>query len=380
MYCVVPMFGKRFTLFSLLGFKVRIDLSWVILGVLVLWSLAYGLFPFYFPGLSAGTYWLMAVAGVIGLVVSIILHEFSHSIVARHYGLPIGGITLFIFGGVAEMESEPPSAKSEFLMAIAGPLSSFVIAGVFYLLHAAGVSGHWPTPVHSVFYYLMYLNLILAIFNLVPAFPLDGGRMLRAGLWAWRKNLRWATRVASRIGSAFGTVLIAFGLLMLLGGNLVGGVWWVLIGFFVRAAADAGYHQVLTRQMMAGESVSRFMCSEPVAVSPSLSIEEFVNDYVYRYHHKLFPVVRNDHLLGAVTTRSLKGLPRSDWPQRTVGEFVEARSEKNTVAPEMDAMAALTLMSRSGTSRLMVASGERLEGIITLRDFMSYLALRQEFE
>ena len=205
------MFGKRFVLFEILGFKVQIDGSWLFLAVLVTWSLATGVFPVWYEGLSPATYWWMAVAGVIGLVFSLIFHELSHSLVARRFGLPIRGITLFIFGGVAEMEEEPASGKVEFLMAVAGPVSSCVLAVGFYVLAVIGLAQGLPDPVLGILDYLALINGMLAAFNLLPAFPLDGGRMLRAALWYYKGDLREATRLASRSGEIFGIVLMALG-------------------------------------------------------------------------------------------------------------------------------------------------------------------------
>ena len=180
------MFGKRITLFKLFGFSVRIDISWLIIVILITWSLALGLFPHYYKDLSKTTYWLMGATGALGLFVSIIFHELCHSLVARRYGLPIKGITLFIFGGVAEMEEAPPSAKAEFMMAIAGPISSVLLGVVLYGILTLGKGSGWPDPVNGVIGYLAAINCILAGFNLLPAFPLDGGRMLRSALWGWK--------------------------------------------------------------------------------------------------------------------------------------------------------------------------------------------------
>ena len=205
------MFGRSMKMFKLLGFEVKIDLSWIVIAVLVTWSLAKGAFPAWYPNLTPMTYWTMGVVGALGLFVSIVAHEFCHSLVARQYGMSMKGITLFIFGGVAEMGDEPPTAKAEFMMAIAGPLSSLAIGGIFYLVYRGGEAGGWNTPVNAVTYYLFYINFILAAFNLLPAFPLDGGRVLRSILWGAKDNLRWATRVSSSIGSAFGLGLIFLG-------------------------------------------------------------------------------------------------------------------------------------------------------------------------
>ena len=241
------MFGKRFSLFKLLGFEVKIELSWVVLVVLLTWSLASNVFPSNTEGFSRSTYWWMGVAGTLGLFASVVFHELCHSLVARRYGLPITGITLFIFGGVAEMEDEPPSARSEFLMALAGPASSALLGFAFFGMTLLGRGQGWPAPVNGVTSYLASLNGSLAAFNLLPAFPLDGGRVLRSVLWGVRKDLRWATRIASRIGSGLGILLMVLGGLDLLLGNFVGGVWLFVIGMFVQNASRTSYQQLFIR-------------------------------------------------------------------------------------------------------------------------------------
>jgi len=222
----------------------------------------------------------MGVAGVVGLFASIVLHELSHSLVARRYGVPMKGITLFIFGGVAEMEREPPNPKAEFLMAIAGPIASLLIAiaclGSYRLAQALG----WPVEIQGVAGYLAWLNGTLVVFNLVPAFPLDGGRVLRSALWRWKENLQWATRITSQIGSGFGLALILLGVLALIGGNVIGGMWWILIGLFLRGAAGMSYRQLQIRQALEGERVSRFMNTEPVTVLAATTVKNLVEDYI----------------------------------------------------------------------------------------------------
>jgi Zn-dependent protease len=294
------VFGKRLTLFRLLGFEVRMDASWLILAWFVTWSLARGYFPTQYPNMPPSTYWWMGAAGALGLFLSLVFHELCHSLVATRYGIPMKGITLFIFGGVAEMDDEPPSAKAEFFMAGAGPLSSFFIGMVLYGLSKAGISSGLSVCVIAVIYYLAWLNLALAVFNLIPAFPLDGGRVLRATLWNWKKNFRWATNIAAQIGSGFGIVLIVLGIISFFRQNFIGGLWWFMIGIFVKNAAQMSYRQALTRKALEGEKVSRFMIANPITVPPSTSMEEFVNEYVYKYHFKMFPVVSWGKLLGCV--------------------------------------------------------------------------------
>ncbi len=372
------MFGKSFKLFTLFGFTVKLDTSWVIIAVLVTWSLAQGLFPFLYKGLSVTTYWIMGVIGALGLFFSIVFHEMCHSLVARKFGLPMKGITLFIFGGVAEMSDEPPSAKAEFTMAIAGPASSVVLALVFYGISIMGRGNGWPAPVNGVFGYLGMINGILAAFNMVPAFPLDGGRVLRAALWSWRRNIRWATRTASRIGSAFGVVLIIVGIGSFLTGNLIGGMWWFLIGMFLRGAANMSYRQLMVRQSLEGEPLNRFMEPNPITVVPHTSIEDLVENYIYKYHYKMFPVVQDNRLVGCISTRQVTEIPRQEWAQRTVSEAMKECSVDNTIRPDADSMEALSKMSKTGASRLLVVDKDQLVGIISLKDMMKFLSLKVE--
>jgi Zn-dependent protease/CBS domain-containing protein len=374
------MFGKRIKLFKLLGFEVRIDLSWLIIAGLVTWSLADGLFPYLYPGLTSETYWFMGIVGALGLFISIIAHEFCHSLVARKFGMPMKGITLFIFGGVAEMGDEPPTAKAEFLMAIVGPLSSIAIGVIFYLIHLYGNSAGWNPPVNGVIYYIAYINGILAAFNLIPAFPLDGGRVLRSILWGIKGNLRWATRVSSAIGSAFGIALLILGIFWFIRGNIIGGVWMFLIGLFLRSAAQMSYQQLLVRKALEGESVRRFMNTNPVMVQSSATVKQLVEDYIYKYHYKMFPVMEGEKLLGCITTRQVKEIPREEWDRETVREAASACSVENTISPDTDAVKALAMMTQSGVSRLLVVENGRLLGVVTLKDLLDFFSLKVELE
>ncbi|HET7583457.1 MAG TPA: site-2 protease family protein [Gemmatimonadaceae bacterium] len=374
------MFGKPIHLFTFSGFAIRLDPSWLILALLVTWSFAVGVFPVQAPGLARATYWVMGAAGAVGLFISIVVHEFFHAVVARQFNIPMRGITLFIFGGIAEMDAEPPSAKSEFLMAGAGPLTSVVLGVLLLGVVAAGGSA-LPLPIRAVMGYLGGLNLVLAAFNVVPAFPLDGGRMLRAALWSWKKDLRWATRIASTVGTAFGILLIVGGVLRIFAGDFIGGMWLALIGLFLRGAAASSYRYVLLRRALEGEPVSRFMTTQPIAVSPTLSVQELVDQYVYRYHHKLYPVVVDGgRLAGCVTLAQVKEVPPDARGTTTVGALAHSCAPTNTVPPQLDAMEALTRMRQSSSSRLLVADGDRLLGVVTLKDLLGFLSMKLELE
>jgi Zn-dependent protease/CBS domain-containing protein len=374
------MFGKRVTLFKLFGFEIRIDFSWLVIALLISWTLARNLFPHYYEGFAASTYWAMGITGALGLFASVVFHELSHSLVARKFGIPMKGITLFIFGGVAEMSEEPPSPKAEFFMAVAGPLSSIVLGFGLLSIWFLGSSIGLSKPLLGVLMYLGMINLVLAVFNLLPAFPLDGGRVLRSVLWGMKDNIRWATRIASSIGSAFGIALIMWGALSLFMGNLIGGIWWVFIGIFMRGASQMSYQQLVTRRSLEGEKVSRFMVTNPISVSPSTSIRDLVEDYAYQYHHKMFPVVEDERLVGCVNVNQVKEIPKEEWPVRRVREMAKGCTKENTIGPDEDAMEALALMNSTKASRLMVVEGDKLLGIISLKDMLEFLSLKVDLE
>jgi Zn-dependent protease/CBS domain-containing protein len=374
------VFGRRITLFHLMGFAVRADASFLIILTLVTWTLARGLFPQLYPDLSVQAYWIMAVVGAVILFLSVVVHEASHSVVARRYGIPMKGITLFVFGGVAEMHDEPPSPKAELLMAIAGPIASVVIAVVFLIIAAVGAVLGWRPEIVGVIQYVGFTNGLLAVFNMLPAFPLDGGRVLRAILW-WRKGeIRRATRIASNFGNIFGWLLIFAGFYTLVTGNFIGGIWWLLIGTFLRYAATMSYQQIVVRQMLEGQPVSRFMNPNPIAVPREIPLTELVEQYIYRHHHSFFPVVSGERLVGCVTTQDVKKIPREEWDNQTVGSIAQQCGAANTVAPQADAMQALTKMGKTGATRLMVVDNERLVGLVGSKDLLQFLSLKMELE
>jgi len=374
------MFTKPVTLFRLAGFRVQLDLTWLILAVLITWSLATGVFPHYFRGLDPAVYWYMGIGGTLGLLLSIIMHEFSHSIVARRYGLPISSITLFLFGGIAQMEEEPPSPRAELYMAVAGPIMSLFAAGFFYSIYSVAISAAWHDSVAGVFIYLSALNLILAGFNLVPAFPLDGGRVLRAILWKRGGDRIRATRISSKTGAGFGIALIVMGVFSFLTGNYIGGMWYALIGLFVRHAAKSSYLNLVVKKALKGEKVRRFMSTDPVTVPPSIPVSSLIDDYVYRHYHKMFPVVMGSKLVGCVDTDRLKQVPKEEWNDRKVGDIFEDCTSKNVISPDKDAMSAMRIMKQTGKSRLLVVDGGLLVGIVTLKDIFNFLSIKLEIK
>lgn len=368
-----------YSLFRLFGFEIKMDISWLLLGLLITWSLAEGLFPWTYPDLDPLTYWFMGIIGTLGVLFSIIFHELSHSLVARRYGLTIHGITLFIFGGVAEMREEAAEPKTEFLMAVAGPIASILLGSISLALFYISHEQEWPTPLEGILYHLGYFNLIVAVFNLVPAFPLDGGRMLRAGLWAWLHNLKQATRIASFIGSGFAFVLVTIGIVGFISGNFIGGMWWVLIGMFLHSAARGSYQQVLMRSAIAGQPVSRFMQTNPVTVSEDSTIEELIEETIYKYHLKFYPVTdQQGNLTGCISIDEVKTVPKPEWHVKKVAQIMQQCSAENTVPPDIDTGKVINHLLQPGHSRVMVVENGQLIGILTLKDLRDYLSLRLE--
>jgi len=236
------------------------------------------------------------------------------------------------------------------------------------------------TPVTGVLNYLGYLNFILAAFNLIPAFPLDGGRVLRAILWGSWNDLRRATRVASSVGAVVGAALMALGALQFFLGRSVGGLWTLIIGLFVRGAAKTSYRQLLFRQALEGVPVRKFMAADAVSVAPGTTVAKLVEDYIYKYQFKMYPVVEGGDLVGCVTLDQIKGLTPEDRASRTVGELARGCSPDNTIGPDEDVLKALSLMQKTGRSRLIVADGGQLAGVIALKDIMGYIALKLDLE
>ena len=368
---------RRIPLVTLLGFQIRFDLTWLILVALVVWSLSAGYFPASYADLPTSTYVWMGIVGAIGLFASIVLHELAHSWVGRRLGMQIHGITLFVFGGAAELAEEPKSARTEFLMAAAGPLASIRLAILFQLLAMALDGSEGPTPISGVLHYLAGINLILAAFNLLPAFPLDGGRILRAALWGWRGNVVWATRVAAGIGGAIGLGLMVLGILSVIGGNFVGGMWSVLIGLFIRSAASASQQQLVARHMLQDIPVARIMARSPITVAPDDPVERAVELFL-THNVKFLPVVADGRPVGHIGLREVKALSPTDRLQRRVRDGMTPLSPDSSIAPGADAAAALAQMQRTGLSRLLVVEGGRLAGVICLKDLLDQLSLRSE--
>lgn len=371
--------GRRrgLSLFRIAGTEIRIDVSWLLIFGLILVSLAVGYFPSKHPGQSTLGYWVAGLVGALLFFASILLHELSHTFVARASGIPVPAITLFLFGGVSMMEEEAQDAGTEFRIAVVGPLTSFVLAGVFWSLGRA-LPDATPTLVAGVVQYLAFINAALGVFNLLPGFPLDGGRVLRAVLW-WRTgSLRKATRTAADAGKGLALGLVFLGALqILLAGALVGGLWLVFIGMFLRGMAEAGYQSLVLRQALEEVTVADVTTRNPVTVSPDLSIRELVDDYLLAHGYRAFPVVEGGKVRGLISVAELRGLPADRRATTTVRELMVPVTEDLRVEPDLALTEALkTKIPKAPGGRLLVMRGEHLVGMLTKTGLAHFVEIR----
>ncbi|MGJ8571180.1 MAG: site-2 protease family protein [Hoeflea sp.] len=372
------MFKNAVQLFEIFGFKLKVDPSWLLIAALIVWSLSTSYFPGALPGLTATVYTVLGIVSMLAMFASLILHELSHSVVARSYGLKVGGITLFIFGGVAELEEEPHDPKSEFLIAIAGPLMSLALAALFYGLSSMTGSGAEAGLTGAVFGYLALINLVLAVFNLIPAFPLDGGRMLRAVIWGVTQDLLRATRISSRIGLAFGLFLMLTGAFAVFSGGGIGGFWQILIGFFIINASNGSYQNLVVKTALRGKTAGSLMSRQVYTVDADTSIAELVDDVMLHYGVSFVPVLSGERLLGYVDTAAARAIDRQEWPGRRVSQIMLPEGPDTTVAPDAPLDQVFKLLAAHPRRKLMVAKAGRLLGVISLSDLMHHLALEQE--
>ena len=369
------MFSNSVKLFSVAGFDIKIDPSWLIIASLIAWSLSQHYFPVEMPGQSGLVYGVTAIASTIVFFASLLLHELAHCLVARRFGVPIAGITLFLFGGVAEMENRPQSPKAEFLIALAGPVMSLALAlGFVFLSGIAALFGRM-TVLSTVFSYLAAINLILAVFNLLPAFPLDGGRIMRAFLW-WRSgNLLRANEIASKSGIFFAFALMGLGILFLFQGALLPGLWQIMIGGFLLVAARSSHQSQLMQAMFDKRTVGSLMQNNPVTVHPSVTLSTFVNQVVLKHGLSFIPVVEDGVLLGHIDHKMLLGIDRENWSNTQVGDVYAGLDPSSSVHPDVSIEELIQLISTTGRRKFLVVKDGNLAGVISLSDLARHMRL-----
>ena len=371
-----------------LGIPIHVHASWFVVFFFMTWSLATGYLPETLPGLSAPRYWGMGGIAALLLFLSVLLHELGHSYVALRYRIPIKQITLFIFGGMAHMGKEPPSPRAEFLIAMAGPLVSLIL-GASCLGGAMAVdslfarSGFQGLAVLAGL--LGMVNVQLGLFNLIPGFPLDGGRVLRAGLWAWNKDFNRATSQAALTGIGFGVALGLIGA-VLMGGAWSGalgdsiatsGGWLIFIGAFLFSAALASRRQAAMRTSLASVTVRQVMVHSVVTLLPDMSVQDAVDQYFVAHGFGGFPVCEEGQVLGVVTVRDVQALPTALWPWRRVREIMSPVSQTFCIPPDWSVMQAMERMVQGGWDRLVVMENGAIVGLITRSAIAHFLQLHQ---
>jgi Zn-dependent protease/predicted transcriptional regulator len=355
---------------SILGIPIRVHFSWLIVFGLLTWLLSSRYFPQVTPDLPFVSYWINGVLAALLLFASVAFHEFAHSYVAQKYRLTIESITLFIFGGVSQLKGEPPHPRAEFWIAIAGPVSSFFLSGLFFLL-AMNMAG----GTRALFAYLAQINFIIGVFNLIPGFPMDGGRVLRSALWGKKKDYFYATQKASSIGKGIALFFIFFGLFSIFTGG-PGGLWLMLVGWFLYSAAQASYQQSTLQEILSGIKVKDIMVKDIVTLNPSVSLDEAVNQYFLRYGYGGFPVIDDGKFLGTITLKEVKNVPREDWGRVKVLEVYVRHDKKWEVSVNDDVTKALELMIKEDKGRIVVTERDKIIGLITRNGIARYVQIK----
>ena len=368
----IPLFRYR-------GIPVGLDYTWFIIFIIVVFSLGGFFFPEHYPDVPVALRWIYSLIAAFLFFSSILLHEMAHAVVAQKWGVQIVRIVLFIFGGVAQMSKEPENAKSEFQIAVAGPIMSAAIGGVL-LLAAVALEPVIDDGLHGVIWYVGYVNVILVIFNMVPGFPLDGGRILRAAIWHRTNNLRQATKVVSNIGTVFAFFLIFMGVMGILGGVFVAGLFWIFIGIFLYQSAKSGYQMVSLREGLSQIPVQNVMTENPQTIPPDINLGELVEDYFFKRRYSSFPVVDGDKLIGMVEINDVKRVPRDKWNNTSVRDVMHSWDDVKTITPEMDTFEVLMEMIDHQTGRLPVVSDGKIIGIVSRKDILNFVQLREELQ
>lgn len=347
------------------GIRIGVHWSWLIVFVLIVWTLASGVFPSQNPALSNGTYIAMAIVAAVVFFGSLLLHELGHAIQARREGVEIEGITLWLFGGVAQFKGMFPSAGAEFRIAIAGPLVSL---GLGILFVVVAVFAGLPGAADGVVAWLGYINLTLLVFNMLPALPLDGGRVLRSGLWYFKGDFPWATRIAADIARGFGYLFIGAGLVLLIFQSSFSGAWLAFIGWFLLQAAAGEARYVATEQALHGLRVRDLMVRDPVTVQVDISLGQFMDEVAWSQRFTTYPVLEGGRPVGLLAFRSVAAVPRTEWDVHRVRECMLPRDEVSLLDADETAIDALAKLAASEVNRGLVIDDDHLIGFLSITD------------
>ena len=369
---------QEIDLFKVAGVQIAIDYSWLIIFALVLWSLSAGYFPALHPDYTRIEYWMVGLVATVLFFASIVTHELSHAIVANRLGQPVERISLFIFGGMAHLGHEPTSARDELKIAAAGPITSFVLGAFFLVIpRVFGLDATYSMWA-SVFNYLGFINFALGLFNLLPGFPLDGGRILRAVLWQRSGDFRQATASASEWGKGIAYGLIFLGALQIFAGALVGGIWLIFIALFLKGAASSSYQSLVIEQVLGSLQVNDLMVRDPITVDADATVAGVINDHFMRHGHGGYPVMRDGRAVGLISLSQIRDCPAEERSSKRIGEIMRPLEPAIVIAPTAPVSNALRQMAESDSGRLLVMEQDRLIGLITRSAIAHFMMLRSQ--
>jgi len=367
---------NQIVLGKIMGIPIGLDHSWFLIFALLTWMLADGYFPKEFAGFPVWQYWLISAITSLLFFLSVLIHELGHSKIAIHYKLKVRRITLFIFGGIAEITEEPKKATEEFWIAIAGPITSFILALLFYLVAQALTS---IRPAYALFHYLALINFILAVFNLIPGFPLDGGRVFRAIVWWITKDFQQSTKVAAIVGRFFGFLFILIGAFQIMAGNLIDGLWIAFIGWFLESAASSQLQMQELHKLLAGRTVQEAMSRSYGIVPWDLTIQELMDNEILSHGRRFFIVRLEDNSFGGLLTlHSLREVPRQEWETKQVSEIMMPFTVVKKVNSNYPLLDALKGMDKNGVNQLPVFEGSEFIGILSRESILDYLRTLHE--
>ncbi|HEX9923946.1 MAG TPA: site-2 protease family protein [Anaerolineae bacterium] len=363
------------TLGRIWGIPIEVDYSWFLAFILITWTLAVSYYPAEFNNWPAAQYWLVAAVTAVMLFASVLLHELGHSIIAIRYKIPVRRITLFIFGGVAQIGAEPPSARAEFWIAVAGPAVSLALVVIFRLLQfvLTGIA-----PLLALAEYLAYINGMLVLFNLIPGFPLDGGRVLRAIVWGISHSLSRATLIAATVGRAIAFLFILLGVWQMLSGNFGNGLWIAFIGWFLENAASAQIHQQMAHDLMADHQVAEAMSRDYATISPETTLQHLVDEHILGAGRRCLMVMQDDEPVGLLTLHNVKAVPQTEWPTTTAVQTMIPIKEVKRVRPDTELGEAMAKMDRNGVNQLPVMVDGHCLGMLSRGDLVDFIRTRRE--
>jgi Zn-dependent protease len=368
------MFRHTIRLGRIFGIEIDLDYSWFLVFGLLTWLLAVNYYPAEFKSSSPGVYWLLGALTAIMLFVSVLLHELGHSVVAKHFKIAVPRITLFVFGGVSQIATEPTNAAMEFWIAIAGPAVSVALGAIFWELRPVLAS---VPPLLALAKYMALMNFGLGAFNLIPAFPLDGGRVFRAIVWAISRNFRRATSIAVFTGRLFGFLMIFLGVWLALAGQFFNGMWTAFIGWYLESAATSQMQEQRVKDLLAGHKVAEMMTRDCRRISDDLTLQDLVENHVLAGGHRCFVVSHGDKTIGLLTLSEIKTVPRSSWPTTNVTQVMIPSEKLISTPANAEAWTTIEKMERNGINQLPVVDRGRLIGVFSRDDLVHYLGILQ---